>query len=241
MDWFERSGLKLTDWLGGGPAFGRAPGWHCSRSSTGPGFECWRPSVFSCVAPSGIHLASLRPVAGTDRCPGHRRYLPTTGLVSVTLLKERLQTTGVNAGVATEKYTWKDTRGWRSYLQSSYSELRLSSAGPILAAWPLWCAWKCVWRLEVLPPDAEPSSVHRMPHQRFHFHISKKALLLFPFTANPSPASCLFLLSSCDKWNLTHATLSSFFIWWTWELTRENGVNGFYFYQKKKKKLPWQP
>lgn len=39
-DWFGRSRLKLTDWLGAGPAFGRAPKWHCSRSSTGPGFEC---------------------------------------------------------------------------------------------------------------------------------------------------------------------------------------------------------
>lgn len=40
MDWFGKSGLKLTDWSGAGPAVGRAPKWHCSRSSTGPGFEC---------------------------------------------------------------------------------------------------------------------------------------------------------------------------------------------------------
>lgn len=38
--------------------------------------------MFSCVALSDTRLVSLHPVAGTDRCPGHRRYLPTTGLVS---------------------------------------------------------------------------------------------------------------------------------------------------------------
>lgn len=32
--------LKLTDWLGAGPAVGRAPKWRCSRSSIGPAFEC---------------------------------------------------------------------------------------------------------------------------------------------------------------------------------------------------------
>lgn len=32
--------LKLTDWLGAGPAFGRAPKWRCSRSSIGPAFGC---------------------------------------------------------------------------------------------------------------------------------------------------------------------------------------------------------
>lgn len=31
---------KLTDWLGAGPVFGRTLKWHCSRSSTDPGFEC---------------------------------------------------------------------------------------------------------------------------------------------------------------------------------------------------------
>lgn len=40
MDWFGKSGMKLTDWLGADPAFGHAPKWHCSRSSTGLGFEC---------------------------------------------------------------------------------------------------------------------------------------------------------------------------------------------------------
>lgn len=87
MGWFGESGAKLTDWLGADPAFGRAPKWHCSRSSIGLVFEYWRPSVFSCVALSGIHLVSLHPVAGTDRCPRHRRYLPTTGCVSSDKLK----------------------------------------------------------------------------------------------------------------------------------------------------------
>lgn len=32
--------LKLTDWLGAGPAVGRAPKWRCSRSSIGPAFGC---------------------------------------------------------------------------------------------------------------------------------------------------------------------------------------------------------
>lgn len=89
------SWLELTDWLVAGPVFGHAPKWHCSRNSIGLGFECWRLSVFSCVAPSGTRLVSLRLVAGTDRCPGHKRYLQTTGLVSsdtwrtlvITLLK----------------------------------------------------------------------------------------------------------------------------------------------------------
>lgn len=87
MGWFGESGAKLTDWLGADPAFGRAPEWHCSRSSIGLVFGYWRPSVFSCVALSGIRLASLHLVTGTDRCPRHRRYLPTTGCVSSDNLK----------------------------------------------------------------------------------------------------------------------------------------------------------
>lgn len=40
IDWFGKLGQRLTDWSGAGPAFGHAPKWRCSRSSTGPGFEC---------------------------------------------------------------------------------------------------------------------------------------------------------------------------------------------------------
>lgn len=79
MGWLGKSALKFTDCLAADLAFGRAPKWHCNRNSTGPGFECWRPSVFSCVAPSDTHLACPRPEAETDRCPGHRRYLQMQG------------------------------------------------------------------------------------------------------------------------------------------------------------------
>lgn len=47
----------------------------CSRSSTGPKSECWKPSVYASAALSLWCPLCQCPPTGTSRCPVYRRFL----------------------------------------------------------------------------------------------------------------------------------------------------------------------
>lgn len=47
----------------------------CSRSSTGPKSECWKPSVYASAALSLWCPPYRCPPTGTSRCPVYRRFL----------------------------------------------------------------------------------------------------------------------------------------------------------------------